>query len=149
MADQTTEQITSLLKAHGIRKTQTRIEILDLFMRHDYALSGADIMSKIVMDIDRVTIYRSLMLFENRGILHKASEDGQGAKYALCRSSHPEDGDQHVHFTCIECQKTFCLEDVTVPKVKVVQGFLVERVDYTLHGTCSQCSTKSNLVPSN
>lgn len=135
----------SILEANGLKKTPIRIEILDLFMSHDFALSASDIVDKMKAGNDRVTVYRALASFEKRGILHKASEDGQGAKYALCSHRHRSKipFDQHAHFVCDECQKTYCLEEVVIPSVEVSDEFIVNRVNYTIHGICKACKTQS------
>lgn len=110
------------------------MEMLNLFMNHDFALSAADIVTKMKARHDRVTVYRALASLEEHGILHKASEDGQGAKYALCGHSCPDEihTDQHAHFVCDKCHQTYCLESVEVPEVKVSDEFSVNRVNYTL-----------------
>ena len=69
---------------HGLKRTPIRTEMLDLFMQHEFALSASDLLAKMKTSNDRVTIYRALSSFEEQGILHKASEDRQGVKYALC-----------------------------------------------------------------
>ncbi|RJE72563.1 MULTISPECIES: Fur family transcriptional regulator [Reichenbachiella] len=133
--------IGDLLHAHGLKKTPIRMEMLDLFMNHDFALSASDIVAKMKARHDRVTVYRALASFEEHGILHKASEDGQGAKYALCGHDCPDEthADQHAHFVCDECHHTYCLEDVEVPEIKISSEFSVNRVNYTLSGICKEC----------
>jgi len=133
--------IGDLLKAHGLKRTPIRTEILDLFMNHDVALSASDIIGKMKADHDRVTVYRALNSFEEHGILHRASEEGQAIKYALCGQHCPDEphNDKHAHFICDECHQTYCLEDVEVPKVKVSDEFSVNRVNYTLSGICKDC----------
>ena len=134
-----------LLGTKGLKKTRIRIEILEVFKSHNFALSASDIIARMKAGNDRVTIYRALTSFEEHGILHKASEDGNGAKYALCNHKPSVDShdNQHVHFVCDECHKTYCLEEVVVPEVKISNEFLVDRTSYTLHGVCSGCRAKS------
>lgn len=133
--------IGDLLHAHGLKKTLIRTEMLELFMNHDFALSASNIVAKMTAGHDRVTVYRALSSFEEHGILHKASADGQGVKYALCGHSCPDKthADQHAHFVCDECHQTYCLENVEVPKVEVSDGFSVNRVNFTLGGVCKEC----------
>jgi len=133
-----------LLNAKGLRKTPIRIEILDLFMNHNFALSASDIMAKMKGGNDRVTSYRALASFEEHGILHKASEDGHGIKYALCSHSHhgKAAADEHAHFVCDECQKTFCLKEVVIPDVKLSDEFIVSSVNYIIHGICKECKER-------
>ena len=131
-----------LLSKHGLRKTPIRTEILSLFTKYDTALSASDIFSKMKFKHDRVTVYRALSSFEEHGILHRASEDERGIKYALCGQHCPDEPhvDQHAHFVCNQCHQTYCLEDVKVPKVAVSKEFLVDYQNYTLSGTCRVCN---------
>ncbi len=133
--------IGDLLHSHGLKKTPIRTEVLELFMDHDFALSASDIVAKMTAGHDRVTIYRALSSFEEHGILHRASEDGQGTKYALCGHKCPDEQhtDKHAHFVCDECHQTYCLEDVQVPEVEVSSEFTVERTSFVLGGICRQC----------
>ncbi|MEL7006187.1 MAG: transcriptional repressor [Bacteroidota bacterium] len=143
MSSETT--IKGLLDTHKLRKTIIRTEILGIFMKYDFALSVSDLVDKLDIKNDRVTVYRALATFEECGILHKASEGKHGVKYALCRHSltggNPTP--QHAHFVCKECNQTFCLENVLVPKVEVSDDFLVDRIDYTLSGVCNKCKNTS------
>lgn len=134
-------QIGDLLHGHGLKKTPIRTEMLELFVNHDFALSASDIMARMKAGHDRVTVYRALSSFQEHGILHKASEDGQGIKYALCGHSCPDEthADHHAHFVCDECHQTYCLESVEVPLVEVSDDFSVNRVNYTLSGVCKEC----------
>ena len=136
-------RIGDLLHAHGLKKTPIRTEILDLFMSHDFALSARDIIARMKAGHDRVTVYRALASFEKHDILHKASEDGQGVKYALCSHNRRDEthNDQHAHFICDECHKTYCLEEVIIPKIEVSNEFLVDRINYTLRGICKDCQS--------
>ncbi len=136
-------QIIELLDSHGLRKTPIRREILKLFLEHDFALSAGDILSKITVQHDRVTIYRALTSFEEHGLLHRASKDGQGIKYALDTSHYPDKTDHkmHVHFVCDECHHTYCLDTIEIPEVKVSPGFSVNKVNYTLGGICKECNS--------
>lgn len=133
--------IGELLHYHGLKKTPIRTEMLSLFMSHDVALSASDIVSLIKANHDKVTIYRALYSFEEHGILHKASEDVQGIKYALCSRECPDTAhtEQHAHFNCEECNHTYCLEDVFVPKIQLSNEFSVNSAHYVFNGICKSC----------
>ena len=133
--------IEKLLKAHGLKKTTIRTEMLDVFIRNDFALSVNDIIERMKVSNDRVTVYRALISFEKHGILHIASEDRQGVKYALCNldSFQETDDNQHAHFICDKCHKTYCLKDIVIPEVQVSREFSIDRANYTLRGICKEC----------
>ena len=135
--------IGELLDSHGLKKTPIRMEMLALFMDHDFALAAKDIVTRMTIGHDRVTVYRALNSFEEHGLLHRASEDGQGIKYAMCNEQCREGfhSDKHVHFICDKCQHTFCLENVEIPEVKMSPGFSVNLINYTISGTCKDCNS--------
>lgn len=130
-----------LLKSFRLRSTPTRQEILHLFLKKDYALSHGDIESEIAEDIDRVTVYRTLKTFSDRGLIHKVLDDGGGLKYALCSEacSTTQHRHEHVHFKCTQCGQTNCLE-VEIPAVKLPQGYKPKEVNVLIQGTCQNCS---------
>lgn len=130
-----------LLKNFRLRSTPTRQEILHLFLKKDYALSHSDIESEIADDIDRVTVYRTLKTFFDRGLIHKVLDDGGSLKYALCTAacSETEHRHEHVHFKCVQCGQTNCL-DVEIPNVKLPKGYKSKEVNLLIQGTCQNCS---------
>ncbi len=137
----TQKDIEKLLKSHTLKKTSARIEMLKVFLNYDYALSAKEIISHMKTSHDRVTIYRTLSSFEKHGILHKASEDSHGVRYALCSHECPEGvhSDEHVHLICEKCSQTYCLEDVKIPKIEDLEKFLAQKVNYTINGLCVTC----------
>jgi Fur family ferric uptake transcriptional regulator len=131
-----------LLKSFRLRSTPTREEILHLFLQKDYALSHGDIESEIDENIDRVTVYRTLKTFSDRGLIHKVLDDGGGLKYALCTEacSTTQHRHEHVHFKCTECGQTICL-DIEIPQVKLPKGYLPKEVNLLIQGTCQNCAS--------
>ncbi len=137
----TQKYIENLLKSHSLKKTSARIEMLKIFLNYDYALSAKEVISHMKVSHDRVTIYRTLGSFEEHGILHKASEDSHGIRYAMCSHECPEEihSDEHVHLICENCSQTYCLEDIKIPKIKVLEKFLAQKINYTINGVCNAC----------
>lgn len=130
-----------LLKNFRLRSTPTRQEILRLFLKKDFALSHGDIESEIASDIDRVTVYRTLKTFFDKGLIHKVLDDGGTVKYALCTEacSVTKHRHEHVHFKCVECGQTNCLE-VDIPLIKLPKGYVSKEVNVLIQGTCENCS---------
>lgn len=131
----------TLLKSFKLRSTPNRQEILHLFLRKDYALSHGDIEKEIDNSLDRVTVYRTLKTFLDRGLIHKVLDDEGSLKYALCNeacttAAHHHD---HVHFKCVECGQTNCL-DVDVPNVRLPRGYRAKEVNVLIQGVCERCS---------
>lgn len=133
---------TFLLQDFNLRNTNQREEILGIFLDHNHALSHADIEKKVGNSIDRVTVYRTLKTFLNKGVVHKVLDDSGVVKYALCKNTctsqkHSHD---HVHFKCVECGVTNCLESVVVPKINIPAGYEKLESNFLMIGICDQCS---------
>lgn len=130
-----------ILKKNNMSVTDSRLQILDLFYETEGALAHADIEKQTSDKIDRVTIYRTLQTFEEKGIVHTIPTADNSVKYALCKE-HCEEGhhhDNHVHFICESCNKTTCLDDVLVPEVKLPRGFEPHQSNMVVNGLCKEC----------
>jgi Fur family ferric uptake transcriptional regulator len=129
-----------LLKDFKLRTTPTREEILHLFLKKDYALSHSDIEQEIADDLDRVTVYRTLKTFLDKGLIHKVLDDEGSLKYALCNEacSTAEHRHEHVHFKCTRCGQTNCL-NVDIPVVKLPKGYKPKEVNLLIQGVCPHC----------
>ncbi|HEY9047563.1 MAG TPA: transcriptional repressor [Ohtaekwangia sp.] len=130
-----------LLKTFRLRSTPSRLEILHLFLNKDYALSHGDIEKEINNELDRVTVYRTLKTFLDKGLIHKVLDDEGSLKYALCNDTCSKTGHHHdhVHFKCTNCGQTNCLE-VEVPAVKLPKGYRANEVNLLIQGICERCS---------
>lgn len=132
---------TEILRKYNLRSTACRNEVLDMFLQHDQALSNGDIEKDISDSIDRVTVYRTLKTFLEKGLIHKVLDDTGGAKYALCQEcSVHQHNHEHVHFKCSKCHETHCL-DVGIPAVKLPHGFKAEERNLLIQGLCQQCNS--------
>lgn len=135
------EAIRDILKKNHMSITDSRVQILDLFYSQDGALAHADIEKKTGDGIDRVTIYRTLQTFEEKGIIHTIPTADNSVKYALCKEQCAEGHhhDNHVHFICDDCGKTICLDDVLVPEVKLPKDFEPHQSNMVVNGICGEC----------
>ena len=135
------DAIKELLKKNSMSVTDSRLQILDMFYHAPGALAHADIEKRASDKIDRVTIYRTLQTFEEKGIIHTIPTSDNSVKYALCKDRCEEGHhhDNHVHFVCGHCHKTICLDDVHVPDVKLPKGFTPLEASMVVNGICDEC----------
>jgi Fur family ferric uptake transcriptional regulator len=136
---QTTE---NKLKTHTLRVTPIRLEVLDFFTAHKGALSHADLEAHFSQKFDRVTIYRTLTAFLDKGILHRVSDDTGVAKYALCHhegTEHNHD-DNHVHFKCQVCGTIECLHTLEIPAFKLPKKYRMAQANLLIEGVCPICN---------
>jgi len=78
-----------LLEKHHLKKTAPRLRVLSMLSAKNVATSQPDLES-IMVDIDRVTLYRILNAFEEKGIIHKVFDLNGTANYAMCSSNCEE-----------------------------------------------------------
>ena len=135
------DQALLILKKNRLSITDSRQKILELFLQSNGALEHADIEKKTGESFDRVTVYRTLQSFVEKGIIHLIPTRDNSVKYALCKDDCEEGHhhDNHVHFICDECHKTICLDDVTVPQVKLPKGFTPQHAEMVVNGICEEC----------
>lgn len=136
------EEIKDILKRNSLSVTDSREKILSLFLRHDGALAHGDIEKKAGEKFDRVTVYRTLQTFLEKGIIHAIPTADNAIRYALCKDNCSEGHhhDHHIHFVCHHCGKTYCLDDVVTPDLKLPSGYLTEQVEVVVQGICKTCS---------
>jgi Fur family ferric uptake transcriptional regulator len=135
-------EIADLLKKNQLSITEGRTKILELFQSANGALAHADIEKQTSEQFDRVTIYRTLQTFVEKGIIHTIPTNDNSVLYALCidECSAGHHHDNHIHFICDNCNTTYCLANITVPEVKLPKGFNVNRTDLVVSGICANCN---------
>jgi len=131
----------TILKRNKLSATESRQKILSLFLKSKGALAHSDIEKKTGESFDRVTVYRTLQSFTEKGLIHLIPTTDNSIKYALCKDDCAEGHhhDNHVHFICDECSKTICLDDVTIPAVKLPKGFTPNHAEMVVTGVCGEC----------
>ena len=133
--------VNDLLKRFHLNVTDSRKKILQLFLNQPEALAHADIENKAGEKIDRVTVYRTLQTFVDKGLIHSIPTADNSIRYALCKDdcSEGHHHDHHVHFVCEQCEKTACLDEVSVPVINLPQGYKKEKVEVVISGICREC----------
>lgn len=140
--------IANILKEGNLSITVSRQKILQLFLKSGGALSHADIEKKAGEHFDRVTIYRTLQTFVEKGLIHTIPTSDNSIKYALCKhdciGGHHHD--HHIHFVCELCDNTFCLDDVVTPALSLPSGYEVSEIDVVVKGVCKGCSSQKKVL---
>lgn len=134
-----------ILKKHGMSVTSSRQLILELFYNQkEGALKHSDI-EKQFSDLDRVTIYRTLQIFCEKGLIHSIPGNDGVTRYALCHDDCATGAhhDNHVHFYCVECGTTQCLNNVQIPEVNAPENFKVKNLEMLINGVCNRCNTET------
>jgi Fur family transcriptional regulator, ferric uptake regulator len=136
------DAVVQKLDEMNLRRTAVRKEVLRLFFEaRGKALSSRDIEAALE-NPDRITLYRTLKTFEQKGLIHQAVDGTGTAKYALCSgncSTHAHH-DEHAHFHCLVCGKTICLDDQLELQAKAPKGYKVKHAHLVLEGECAACA---------
>ncbi|SHH79029.1 Fur family transcriptional regulator [Flavobacterium johnsoniae] len=124
----------------GIRPTTMRILIYEYMETLTAALSLAEI-EKYFHKADKVTIYRTLQTFLEKGLVHKIMDDSQ-ARYRLCADSCEEEehNDRHLHFYCRRCGQTTCREEIMLPE-SLSGSLQIDEIQILAKGICEKCLT--------
>jgi Fur family ferric uptake transcriptional regulator len=145
MIRQTTKEKNSnaeeLLRRNHLSVTESRKKILQIFLAHTGALAHGDIEKKAGEKFDRVTIYRTLQAFVDKGVIHTIPTADNSIRYALCKDDCGEGHhhDHHIHFVCIKCKKTYCLDDVVTPEIRLPNGYTASHIEVVADGVCKEC----------
>ncbi len=128
------------LISHGIKPTAVRLLVWDYAHRQTETFSLGDV-EHAIPSMERSSIFRALKLLAEHHLLHLI-DDGTGQqKYCVCRCEKNHHIN-HIHFTCTQCGKTYCLEDYQIPLVDLPAGFIMHDVEYVVKGVCAKCSAE-------
>ncbi|SIT74595.1 Fur family transcriptional regulator [Pontibacter indicus] len=126
------------LTEKNTRPTSMRILVYDFMAAQKAALSLSEIEERL-FPADRITIYRTLKTFEEKGIIHSIQENTT-TKYKLCSDACDEHThrDWHLHFYCKICRQTTCKENIVVQE-NIKADFRIDEVRLFAKGICENC----------
>lgn len=133
-----------ILTLHHLRKTPTRLSIIQSLMSTSLPQSESDMHVKMPATYDRITFYRSIQTLLETGIIHRIVADNTTVRYALnhCSIHFHNHTSNHVHFYCKKCLKVECLKDISVHEYELPEGYSSDSCDVVIKGLCKQCSSK-------
>lgn len=136
-----------VLKQHQLKHTKQRVRVLEEIAADSAAISQPELEKKLGKEIDRVTLYRILNTYEDKGIVHRIIDLHGTANYAICSAACTahHHHDEHVHFNCTNCSKIYCLE-VKVPPIDIPKGFQTKALNLIAYGICEKCSEQADQV---
>lgn len=142
------ENIKEELKKSGYKLTVQRKAIIEVFAEKKAVHLSPEEIYDCVRDkypnIGLATVYRTLQLFEELGILYKLNFDDGCSRYEL---NTGEEGHQHHHLICLKCGS---VQEVNIDLLESLESE-IERtkefkiVDHNLKffGYCKDCKDKS------
>ncbi|TWP29868.1 transcriptional regulator [Apibacter muscae] len=131
-------KIEDKLNYKNVKPTNMRILVYNFLKNKKVALSLTEIENYFEY-ADRITIYRTLKTFEEKGLVHSIQENNT-SKYILCKEDCDEQlhNDWHLHLSCKICGETTCREEVVIPEILNVK-FRIEEIHFSAKGICERC----------
>jgi Fur family ferric uptake transcriptional regulator len=137
-------KLKSILRENGYKLTPQRRATIEIILKNEGKhMSTEEIfleVKKTNPKIGLATVYRTMLLLEELGILLKHNfEDGRN-RYEL---SHPEEDHDHHHLICIKCGGVSEVADDLLDSLEETidekLGFKVKNHKVKFYGLCSKC----------
>jgi Fur family ferric uptake transcriptional regulator len=126
------------LRARGLRMTAQREQVLEAVRELGHATPEQ--LSEALSGVDLTTVYRSLELLEELGLV-RHTHLGHGAP-----SYRPAE-DDHIHVVCHHCGSVVDapadLVDALERQLQDERGFVIDRAHFTVFGTCGACAEQT------
>ena len=141
------ESLKENLKQKGYKLTPQRRAIVDVIIEkegeHLTAEEIYDEVKKICPDIGLATVYRTVLLLEEVGVIFKLDLNDGCRRYELV---HSEETHRHHHLVCNECRAVFEVQDDLLDEleesIETTYGFKILDHSVKFFGVCSECCKK-------
>lgn len=129
------------LEARGLRLTAARRAIIDTLLDSGGHLTADELTERVhqrATGIGRMTVYRTLDLLCDIGVLRPVYQGTGAAHYILLHDGH------HHHLVCSDCQRVIEFDDCALgdlpARIARRYGFRVEGHLLELYGVCAACT---------
>jgi Fur family ferric uptake transcriptional regulator len=133
--------LASRLRSRGLRVTPQREQVLATVRALGHATPEQ--ISEQVSGVDVTTVYRTLELLEELGLVRHAHL-GHGAP-----SYRPAE-DDHIHVVCHICGRVVdadpTLVDDIADRLRAESGFVLDRSHFTVFGRCRDCAAAEQIL---
>ncbi len=140
MARISQSDLIATLEDRGCRVTGPRRDVIALLERKEAGFSAEEVSDELPQ-VGRATIYRTLKLLLDAGVLCKLALPNGAPKYTLARYDH------HHHSVCVQCGAVSDFRDSTIERLMRAIGseipgqVLGHRLE--VYVTCQQCLLRS------
>jgi len=137
------ELFHSRLRDRGLKSTAPRDDIARVFFELGRHISAEELygeVKRVNPHVGYATIYRTLKLLKECGLLSERHFDEGQARYEVAGEHH------HDHFICENCGKIMEFENDELEKIQQVVarrlGVTLTRHKMELYGLCAECRVK-------
>jgi Fur family ferric uptake transcriptional regulator len=132
------DSLAGRLREHGLRMTPQRQRVMAAVTQLVHATP--DQVAEAVPEVDLTTVYRTLEVLEQIGMLAHTHLGHGAPSYRLA-------GDDHVHVVCHHCSSVVDvpagLSDALATQLLAERGFVLDRSHFTVFGTCADCAART------
>ena len=141
MAQTTQPDLAELLSRKGVRPTRARLEVLGELAREQDDVTAQALWRRLRdrgdSGIGLATVYRTLALLNEKGVIDSLSHHGTEHCYRLCADTH------HHHLLCTSCHRVVevdeCGIDDWLDDVSKRHGFVATDHRVEIVGLCADC----------
>lgn len=145
MSNEKIENLKLILKEKGYKLTPQRRSILDEIIKNE----GSHLTTEEIYDLVKVncpeiglaTVYRTVQLLEDMGVLYKLDLDDGCNRYELCDE---DESHQHHHLICQNCGKVIEVEGDLLEEleqgIEKKYNFEIKNHSLKFYGICDNCS---------
>ena len=134
-------------RQRGLRLTPQRLMILELLEKSSGHIAPEDIYQQVLRRypmINRSTVYRTLEVLEELGMVRHGHVADGAARYHLARDHH------HIHLVCHRCGATVEDDDLEIGDafaraLAERHGFKADLTHFPISGLCSCCASSPPL----
>ena len=137
---QSRPDLLAVLEDRGYRVTEPRRSVVELLDRKEEGFSAEEVCGELP-DVGRATVYRTIKLLLEAGVICKLALQNGAPKYSLARIEH------HHHTICVTCGTVSEFRDATIERFlrtigADISGEIVgHRMEFYI--ICQQCAVNS------
>lgn len=136
------------LKSKGYKLTPQRRAILNIIVKNE----GSHLTTEELYDLVKIecpeiglaTVYRTVQLLEEMGVVSKIDLDDGCSRYELVNR---DENHQHHHLICSECSKIIEVKDDLLEEleqnIEKEYNFKIKNHSLKFYGICDQCQKKN------
>ncbi|HZT54541.1 MAG TPA: Fur family transcriptional regulator [Gaiellaceae bacterium] len=138
--DAAPRDLSGLLERNGLRATPRRLEVLEELAREPDDVTAQELWTRLRerdSGAGLATVYRTLALLSEAGVVDVLSHHGGGRCFRLCGEAH------HHHLVCERCHRVLEVEECGLGDwldgVARRHGFLATDHRVEIAGLCADC----------
>lgn len=140
-------ELKESLKEKGYKLTPQRRAIVDIIIekegQHLTAEEIYDEVKKVCPDIGLATVYRTVLLLEEVGVIYKLDLNDGCSRYELV---HSDEEHRHHHLVCDKCKRVIEVQDDLLEELesRIEETYKFKILDHSVKffGSCSSCCEK-------